>query len=492
MNDLPVTLAQNQGRGYVIAPAGFGKTHLIAEAVQRGTGRALILTHTYAGVNALKKKMRALGVSTSKYQVDTIASWSLRLCLSYPGNSGWAIEHPNSDQWAALYGSCSQLLTKGFILRAIRASYKKVYVDEYQDCTKAQHAMLMRLAAMLPFCLLGDPLQAIFDFADEPVEWEKDVYPYFTSLGQLTKPWRWHNAGSKEIGDWLSDVRRKLERQEQISLSSSIPKGVKVCCVDSEEAQDKKQFNTCWYFNLKGTEKVIAIHGGSAELKNKGHYLARKLSGTFSSIEEIEGTVLFSFVKKVSKARTPAGKMKPVIDFASKCMTGVNESLSAGTKRCEVVNSSKKLKCPAVTAAANSYLVCPSSDNLKNFLTALKKTPSVLPFRRDLLNRTIHVLTLHSQFPELSLEGAAIKYQGVFRHGGRPVSYPKLIGTTLLVKGLEFDHAIILDAASLSRKELYVALTRGSKSITIISSSNVLPAQAQKSTPVKEIRVAAQ
>ena len=51
------------------------------------------------------------------------------------------------------------------------------------------------------------------------------------------------------------------------------------------------------------------------------------------------------------------------------------------------------------------------------------------------------------------------------------MTYPKLIGTTLLVKGLEFDHAIVLDAASLTRKELYVALTRGARSVTIISSS---------------------
>jgi len=43
------------------------------------------------------------------------------------------------------------------------------------------------------------------------------------------------------------------------------------------------------------------------------------------------------------------------------------------------------------------------------------------------------------------------------------------------VKGLEYDHAIILDADLLGLKELYVALTRGSRSITIISSSDELP-----------------
>ena len=52
----------------------------------------------------------------------------------------------------------------------------------------------------------------------------------------------------------------------------------------------------------------------------------------------------------------------------------------------------------------------------------------------------------------------------------------KLIGTTLLVKGLEYHHAIILEAESMSPKELYVALTRGAKTITIVSLANTLPA----------------
>ena len=69
---------------------------------------------------------------------------------------------------------------------------------------------------------------------------------------------------------------------------------------------------------------------------------------------------------------------------------------------------------------------------------------------------------------------AACKFQTEFRHSGRPVRHPKVVSTTLLMKGLEFDHAIVLDSASLSKTDLYVALTRGSKSLTIISSDPVL------------------
>ena len=74
MCELAAVLAAHQGAGYVVAPAGYGKTHLIAASTARSAGRQLILTHTYAGVNALRHKMRALGVSDRLYRIDTIAS----------------------------------------------------------------------------------------------------------------------------------------------------------------------------------------------------------------------------------------------------------------------------------------------------------------------------------------------------------------------------------------------------------------------------------
>ena len=101
MYELPAILAAHEGSGYVVSPAGYGKTHLIAESTARSAGRQLVLTHTYAGANALRRKMRLLGVSDKFYRIDTIASWALRISLSYSGTSGWEIERPdNNEQWA--------------------------------------------------------------------------------------------------------------------------------------------------------------------------------------------------------------------------------------------------------------------------------------------------------------------------------------------------------------------------------------------------------
>lgn len=41
---------------------------------------------------------------------------------------------------------------------------------------------------------------------------------------------------------------------------------------------------------------------------------------------------------------------------------------------------------------------------------------------------------------------------------------------------LEYDHVIILDPTAYGAQELYVALTRGSRSVTVISESSTRPA----------------
>lgn len=474
MPDLSEVLAAYRGTGYVVAPAGFGKTHLIAEAVSRSATRQLVLTHTYAGVNVLRRKMRELGVCDRAFRVDTIASWALRLSLSYPATSGWTIERPAADQWSQLYQACSLLLDSGFIRRILRASYAGLYVDEYQDCSAAQHELVLKLARDLPCRLLGDPLQGIFDFNGQSVDWERDVYAAFESLGQLVTPHRWNRAGTPAIGSWLGAVRRQLEQGQLIDLTRDLPPGVTFKPVNNVADLFRIQANTCRYFPCDHQESVIAIHKGSQEYKSKCHALAKNVGGRFSSIEEIEGKALFSFIRKIQGARTNQKRLKEVLAFAGKCMTAVTASLTAATARGEHAVVRERTRNPLVARAANAYLADATSNTMAGLLKALKATGDVQIIRADLFNRMMGVLRKHALYPQLALAEAAEKYHAEFRYRGRPIGRRKLVGTTLLVKGLEFDHAIVLDARSLSRKELYVAFTRGAKSLTIISSSPVL------------------
>ena len=474
MPELREILAAHAGPGYVVAPAGYGKTHLIADAVGLATKRQLVLTHTYAGVNALRRKMRDLRVPSSVCRVDTIASWALRFCLSYPGTSGWTVRRPVGEEWTALYRACGGLLDHPFIRRIVRASYGGVYVDEYQDCSVPQHQLVLKLARDLPCRILGDPLQAIFDFAHEsPMDWDGEIPTHFQALGQLATPHRWLQARQPALGAWLRAARSTLEAGRPLDLTQRVC-GVIVRLVKDENALLIQQGNTCRHFTCDARHRVIAIHKGNQHYKAKCHRLARSIAGRFSSIEEIEGKDLFSFIDNVERALISQIRLKKLVTFAADCMTSVNDNLPAATSRGEHTQIRSNTRNPAVAEAANAYLASPSSANMANLFFTLTALPGVKVIRADLLNRMRGVLKKHLLHPDLTLRQAAERYHAEFRYRGRPVGRRRLIGTTLLVKGLEFDHAIVLDAASLSRKELYVALTRGSRSLTIISTSETL------------------
>jgi DNA helicase-2/ATP-dependent DNA helicase PcrA len=88
-------------------------------------------------------------------------------------------------------------------------------------------------------------------------------------------------------------------------------------------------------------------------------------------------------------------------------------------------------------------------------------------FRRELFDEMIQGLRAAAARDGL-LEDALWEVRNRTRFAGRRFGRC-VVGSTLLVKGLEFDHAIVLDADGMDATDLYVALTRGSRSLTIFS-----------------------
>ncbi|KUM44981.1 UvrD-helicase domain-containing protein [Pseudomonas sp. EpS/L25] len=473
-DELPKVLADFNGKGYVIAPAGYGKTHLIARAVQAAARRQLVLTHTYAGVNAIKRKMQLLRIPPAQYQIDTIASWALRTCLYFPKTSKWKKEHPSGKEWGKLYEACAALLNRPFVQHMIKCSYAGVYVDEYQDCSDQQHKLVEALAQLLPCRLLGDPMQAIFDFGQQPIDWNTAVYPNYQLLGELKTPWRWKLAGADELGQWLSQARALLAEDKKIPLAGPLPNGVRRYSVDLNDFSNKKRLSV-FYDHLKNQASVIAIHAGDQKSKNKTHKLAQSMAGKFSSLEEVEGKDLHRFIKKIDGAKSAGERLRSVIDFCKTCCNAVDGVLAAATKKGQEGKATRATKCPEILEVANRYLATGSCKDMAAMLDLVRARPEVTTYRRDLLGRMMGVLRMHEDNLGLTLTEAANRYQREFRHSGRPIRHNKLIGTTLLVKGLEYDHAIILEAESMSSKHLYVALTRGAKSITVVTTDNAIP-----------------
>ena len=372
-----------RGAGYVVAPAGFGKTHLIARATRLSAGRQLILTHTYAGVNSLKRKMQVLGVAEKLFRIDTIASWALRLCLAYSHTSEWVTERPEGDEWGTLYVACDRLIEQGFIRRIVRASYAGIYVDEYQDCSVEQHNLVLKLARDLPCRVLGDPLQGIFDFEGQnPIDWVRDVGGNFEQLGILRVPHRWINADAGELGEWLRRAREQLEEGRPIDLGAAKPQSVSVRVVRNNAPPhlvQAAQGNACRGIGAAAGHTVVAIHKGSGDYKARCHALSRHLGGMYSSIEEVEGKGVFAFLREIEEARRPETRLRRAIGFAAKCLTKVNDVVPASVRNGEATAIRANTRNPKIARLANAYLADVRSNSLAALLKEIRRAPDVGP-----------------------------------------------------------------------------------------------------------------
>jgi hypothetical protein len=113
--------------------------------------------------------------------------------------------------------------------------------------------------------------------------------------------------------------------------------------------------------------------------------------------------------------------------------------------------------------------------HLLDLMAALAELNHRLVKARDELWREMkRAIREHRTNPSASLRHTVWNQRNRLRHIGGRVDRTAL-GTPLLVKGLEFDHAVVLDAADHGEAEsLYVALTRASRSLTVLSSQSVL------------------
>ncbi len=189
-------------RGLIVAPAGCGKTHLITETLAVTDEKPyLVLTHTTAGVAALKQRLRRLEVPSKNYVVSTIDGWARQIANSFPASCGVRATPDNPKVfYPELRRKVQGYVAPGHISEIISSSYSRLLVDEYQDCDADQHALICSLSEVLSTTIFGDPMQCIFNFAGPMPSWDGDVKPRFPIITELNTPWRWINAGTPDLG----------------------------------------------------------------------------------------------------------------------------------------------------------------------------------------------------------------------------------------------------------------------------------------------------
>lgn len=456
--------------GAVEAPAGCGKTELIVSALRRhsNTKPVLVLTHTNAGVAALRHRLWRHRVPQDRYRLSTIDCWALRILKTFPARSGIAAAHLDLENarrdYPAIKVAISRLLVGRHIDEVIFASYSRVIVDEYQDCDPDQHAVVCHLASILPTVVLGDPMQEIFNWRGHHPDWDGDVLGAFPLVAELTRPWRWENAGAHELGAWLLEARCTLKDGGRIDLRAA-PADVSWVHLDGVDDQKKQRLACLTRSPRAGGEVLIMTGGTRKDLQRK---LAKQTPGAVT-VEAVDLADVTDFAHEVDLAAP--GNLDAALNFAFAVMTGVDRD--GITARVATIAAGRHRAPPeAHELAAIRYQEVGDAASLIALFDALVAAQGARTFRPEILRSCIK--SLRSSSADISFLQAAKHIREQQRVLGRLLP-KKAVGSPLLLKGLEGDVAVILDASDFDRdpaknsKNLYVAMTRGSRKLVVCS-----------------------
>lgn len=448
-----------------VLPAGAGKTELLAYAVALLTERrqrTLFLTHTNAGLDAFRRRLRRLNVSINAVHTSTISAFCEGWCRSYPALAGVQLEEIDAQGFRTFHASAASVLAAPPIQAVLAATWDMALVDEYQDCQLDQHAAVLALAEAVPTVVVGDPLQAVFNFANQPtVGWE-EVDERFARLVLPSVGHRWLHV-NPVLGDDLLAIRELLERGAAVDLTNFASIGW-VHVTNYNRIPESKRVA-----DLDGTSVVIS------KRRNQCVRLAKSADGKLEALEDLAATDLFKVVGKLDDA-SPSDRLAMIGKFADDCLaklpSGFKQRLqkvvSGETPTFQATSVLGPLTATALEARTNS-----SASTLRAVVREISAFSGLVVARRELWVDFDLVLSTACNAPGVTFAEAAERLRASRRHGRtRPLD--RVAGTPLLVKGLEYDNALVVDAHQLSREELYVALTRGRRTVAVLAEAPTL------------------
>ena len=459
-------------RGMVTAPAGCGKTQLIVRALaaHKGSKPVLLLTHTNAGVAALRSRLDRIGVLRSAYRLSTIDGWAIRLITSFPGRSGHdpnilRLSSPTRD-YPEIRDSARKLLESGHVNTVLKASYAHLIVDEYQDCSVPQHLIIYVLSLILPTCVLGDPMQAIFGFRGNVLaDWGQQVCAHFPVIAELDTPWRWRNVGAEALGQWLLDARHLLMTGQSVDLRTGPPRHV--TWIQTVPPNDYLQrLAAARTLPPTADGRVLLI----ADCRNRS--IQQKFASCTpgaSTVEAVDLQDLIAFGNSFEVLAPEA--LAQLLALAQSVMTNVR--VTELTRRLDVLNRGTAKNPPSVLErCALMFQRTPSIATAVTLLSELCAMPNVRVHRPAILYGVLKALRGAST-GTFSLAESSVRVREENRLLGRRLP-KRAVGSTLLLKGLEAEVAVVLNTEGMSTQHLYVAMTRGSMKLVVCSPSPLL------------------
>ncbi|MBI2470628.1 MAG: AAA family ATPase [Planctomycetes bacterium] len=456
-------------KSMVVAPAGYGKTYAIAECLKHTKGKQLILTHTHAGVASLKEKILKQGVVYNQYRVETISSFAQKYVNAfYCGND--IPEQDDKVYFPFVIEKATKLFKIGPIKDVIHVTYSGLFVDEYQDCTIAQHDLVKALACILPTRVLGDHLQGIFGFKGQQlVDFEKDLMG-FERFPDLCEPWRWKGT-NLVLGEDLKKIREKLEKRENIDLNL-YETNIEI----SSEDYDRK------IWDLINEDSVLVITPNSSSMGDREKFIT-KFNYYFRLLEAVDHKTFYNLARELDKFKSIEKLPEKLMVFLkgeqvekkkrktrkNTLLTGLNKYFPDD----EVLPKPREEKLKTIVNDIKKFDYNKSYSLLARIFREIKKLKGINCTRLELYYDLCEALE-HAEHKSISVYEAMKEIRNIKRRMGRKVS-GRCIGTTLLTKGLEFDTVAVLDAHKFKcPKNFYVAITRACRKLIIFTNNKIL------------------
>lgn len=445
-------------------PAGSGKTHLLGAAAAiatEGQKRSLVLTHTHAGVDAIRRRLRTLGAAPTQVRVETISSWAYSLARAYPGMAGVDVaDVPNWSESDQYIQGATAVAQSAAIVGMHASSFDYLFVDEYQDCTLAQHEFVLSLARCIPNAVLfGDPLQAIFTFAGPSTTWDVHVLPTFPPHAVEIRPYRWvgHNA---DLGQWVLDVRSELVRGNTFDMSNYQVHGLTFV-----EGTSVAGLAAVAHSFARFDESVVLLDKWAPDVARH----ASRLGGSYSVMEDISGRFMHDNLRQIPDDGNPDLAVW-LARFAKECaigLGGIDAPILTKLARGEPVGHYLRNGLESILGELDHLSASPTYAQLDIVARAIELTSAVRIYRWEAWKDTLESIRLSTENGERPVDNLARVRDRLRRRGRRSLN--RVASRTLLVKGLEYDHVVIADLEKMNDPcNLYVALSRARKSVTVI------------------------
>jgi hypothetical protein len=273
-----------------------------------------------------------------------------------------------------------------------------------------------------------------------------------------------------DLGQWLLGVRPHLVANQEFDVAAQNVHGLRFVPSTSPASLARVAHGFRDF-----EESVVLLDKWAADVAMH----ASRLGGSYAVMEDIGGRFMNGLLAKLP-AEGDAGLALWFAEFAKSCivgLAGVDNVVLGRLAKVQTVSHYQRAGIGGVLAALDALLANPTHEQLAAAATSVRHTPGLRVYRWEAWNDTREAIAMTTANGEPPVDNLARVRDRLRRTGRRGEN--RIASRTLLVKGLEYDHVIIADLGKMRDPcNLYVALSRARKTVTILGSSSRVRLQA--------------